>query len=98
MSYVLKFEHSFTCIVSEPSGSYKTSFCYRTSTPSAPNDNLAGYNLVLQREDRCSGASAAVLITYDEGVPENFCGGGSGTSVPRDPRRSVVRRLFQASA
>ena len=70
-----RLKHPFTCIISGPRGSGKSSFCInwcKTSSPSLPRTGLAAVFVVLGRVERCPSVDVRKRIQFHEGVLENF--------------------------
>jgi len=90
MSEDLKFKHPFTCIINGPSSSGKSSFCVRflqhLDALRTERDFVGG--VIWCYSEKTAVPSPTELLKRDVHFDEG---------VPHDPRRSVKRRLFQAS-
>ena len=85
MSHDVRFKNSFTCVISGPNDSGKSSFCIELlhnlellcTVPICDGDIV-----VLRREERCPPRNSWPLPTlekgkFDDGVPENLRNAGS---------------------
>jgi len=91
----LKFKNPFSCIVSGPSKSGKTSFCIRLlqNIDVLCNEREFGGGIIWCYIEKTAIPESQQLpsnTTYHEGVPENFSGGGKPCLVILDDLLNYV--------
>jgi hypothetical protein len=95
----LKFKYPFSCLLSRPSGSGKTSFCIRFLQTLKTLCNVADFSGgILWCYSEISAIPYRQLagtkhVRFHEGVPGNF--NNSGKNVPHYPRSLVIQCLFK---
>ena len=79
MSEDLRFRHPFTCIISAPSISGKSSFCIKFFAKSLSTETKFGGVILCCYGEKNAVHSVSVgrSIQFHEGVPENFTNAGS---------------------